>query len=70
MGFFSKLFGQKEASLPAVATFACAKCGKVKTEAEGKHDVDGMSFCCGSCCGNAEAGEHKMTAEKKCENCG
>lgn len=70
MGFFSKLFGKKDATLPVVATFACAKCGKVKKEGEGRHDVSGMSFCCSGCCGNVEAGEHTQKSEKSCEACG
>jgi len=49
--------------------FTCEKCSKEKTESEGKFVLEGSAFCCESCCGDPEKGEHKEKKENVCEFC-
>ncbi|OGF69143.1 hypothetical protein A3H65_00985 [Candidatus Giovannonibacteria bacterium RIFCSPLOWO2_02_FULL_45_14] len=49
--------------------FTCAKCGKKKKKSEGVFVLEGSTFCCKDCCGDASKGEHKEKAAAVCEFC-
>ncbi|MEK7162478.1 MAG: hypothetical protein AAB730_01295 [Patescibacteria group bacterium] len=49
--------------------YTCAKCGKKKKKSEGMFVLEGSTFCCKECCGDASKGEHKEKADKVCEFC-
>ncbi|OGZ29457.1 MAG: hypothetical protein A2931_01600 [Candidatus Niyogibacteria bacterium RIFCSPLOWO2_01_FULL_45_48] len=50
-------------------TFKCEKCGKEKNKGEGGFVLEGSAFCCKSCCGDTEKGEHKEKKDNVCEFC-